>query len=104
VAPGAVILLGIVRFERIFQLIEETGQVTVTLAQQLRRLREHDLRPRGDVTGRAAVRLALSRGIVTKRTHVIERGLYCFSKLGALHILRRGGIVRLSPVFLDERR
>jgi hypothetical protein len=59
---------------------------------------------RCDVTGRAAVRLASSRGIAPKQTHVIERGLYCFLELGALHVLRRSGIARRSPVLLDDRR
>jgi hypothetical protein len=59
---------------------------------------------RCDVTGRAAVRLASSRGIAPKQTHVIERGLYCFLELGALHVLRRNGIAHRSPVLLDDRR
>ena len=41
--------------------------------RQVSRLREHDLRPGCDVTDRAAVRLASSRGIAPKRRHVIER-------------------------------
>ena len=53
---------------------------------------------------RPAVRLASSRGIAPKRTHVIERGLYCFLESGALHVLRRSGIVHRSPVLLDNRR
>ena len=58
---------------------------------------------RCDVTARAAVRLASSRGIAPKQTHVIERGLYCFRELGALHVLRRSGIAHRSPVLLDDR-
>jgi hypothetical protein len=85
------ILLGIVRFERIVQLIEEDRQVAVTLAQR-------------GLNTVSAVRLASSRGIAPMRTHVIERGLYCFLELGALHILRRSGIVHRSPMLLDDRR
>ena len=59
---------------------------------------------RCDVTARAAVRLASSRGIAPKQTHVIERGLYCFRELGALHVRRRSGIAHRSPVLLDDRR
>ena len=59
---------------------------------------------RCDVTGRAAVRLASSRGIAPKQTHVIERGLYCFLELGALHVLQSSGIAHRSPVLLDDRR
>jgi hypothetical protein len=40
--------------------------------RQVRCLREHDLRPWYDVTDRATVRLASSRGIRPKRTHVID--------------------------------
>ena len=60
----------------------------------------HDLRPCCDIADGAAVRLASSRSIAPKRTHVIERGLYCFRELGALH----SGIVHRSPVLLDDRR
>jgi hypothetical protein len=48
--------------------------------------------------------LASSRGIAPKRTHVIERGLYCFLELGALRVLRRSVIVHRSPELLDDRR
>ena len=48
--------------------------------------------------------VASSRGIAPKRTRVIERGLYCFLELGALHVLRRSGIVHRSTVLLDDRR
>ena len=72
--------------------------------RQVRRLREHNLRVWCDVTDRAAVRLASWRGTAPKRTHVIERGLYCFLELGALHVLRRSGIPHRSPVLLHDRR
>src|SRR5208282_6117598 len=49
-------------------------------------------------------RSGFTSGIAAKRTHVIERGLYCFLKLGALHVLWRSGVVHRSPVLLDDRR
>ena len=52
------------------------------------------------IADRVVVRLASSRGIAPKRTHVIERRLYCFLELGALH----SGIMHRSPVLLDDRR
>jgi hypothetical protein len=72
-------------------------------ASQHRRANQRQTHRTVRVTGRAAVRLTSSRGIASKQTHVIERGLYCFLELGVLDFLERSGIAHRSTVLLDDR-